>query len=168
MSVLKEIEKLAQSMNNDLEMVKKELKKVQSQKCRLIKQKSNKTYETEMTKVIKYEQALKETRNYLEPKKIQVTTMTEKDIELLNFDETMKAIRSIQSKKCLSQYEETLDSYNEACRIESMLLKHKNEVKPIEETVVKKSSINDLIENLQKLDKKIDKEYIIEQLQNLL
>jgi len=168
MSVLKEIEKLALDFNSSLDDLKKELKKVQSQKCRLIKQKTKKGYETEMTKVIKYEQALKEARNYLEPKKITVTTMTKSDIELLNFDETMKAIRSIQSKKCLSQYEETMSTYDEACKIEEMLIDHKNQVKPIEETVVKKSDINDLISNLEKLDSKIDKKYIIEQLQKML
>jgi Fe2+ transport system protein B len=168
MSVLKEIEKLADDFGGDVENVKKELKKVQSQKCRLLKQKAKKGYEAEMSKVLKYEQALKEVRSYLEPKKITVTTMTESDIKLLNFDETIKAIKSIQSKKCLSQYKETMDEYNEACRIEDMLLNHKKEVTPVPENCVEKSRINDLIANLSNLDQKIDKDYIIEQLKGLL
>lgn len=168
MSVLKEIEKLADNFGGDVEEVKKELKKVQSQKCRLLKQKAKKGYETEMAKVLKYEQALKETRSYLEPKKIAVTTMTENDIKQLNFDETIKAIKSIQSKKCLSQYRETMDEYNEACKIEEMLLVHKKNILPIPDHCVEKSKINDLISNLSNLDQKIDKTYIIEQLQSLL
>lgn len=168
MSVLKEIEKLAKEFNNDLEEVKKELKKVQSQKCRLLKQKSKSTYEAEMSKILKREQALKEVRSYIEPKKVTVTTMTESDIKLLNFDETIKAIKSIQSKKCLSQYEETMDEYNRACEIEQMLLKHKENIRPVPENCVEKSSVNYLIQHLQTLDEKVDTAYVIEQLTKLI
>lgn len=168
MSILKEIEKLAQEMNHDVEEVKRELKKVQSQKCRLLKQKSKSTYESEMSKVLKREQALKEVRSYLEPKKVTVTTMTFDDIKLLNFDETIKAIKSIQSKKCLSQYEETMYEYNRACEIETMLLEHKNDIKPIPDTCVEKSRINYLIQHLETQDVKIDRDYIIDQLTKLI
>ena len=37
---------------------------------------------------------------YFEPKKLTVTTMIQSDIDQLDYDETMKAIKSIQSKKC--------------------------------------------------------------------
>lgn len=155
----------------DVEEVKLELKRIQSIKCRLKKQKAKKTYEAEMTEVVKYEQALKEVRDYFEPKKTTVTTMTEKDIVLLNYEETMKAIKSIQSKKCNTQYLEVDISknveYQHACKIEQLLLEHKKTVKPIEDTVVKKSAINDLIANLESANA-VDKDKILNDLKKLL
>lgn len=164
---VKEIEKFAKTFNN-VEEVKKALKSVQSQKCRLLKQKDRKDYEIEYNKVLVKEQMLKEVRSYLEPKKTHVTTMSKQDIELLTFDETIKAIKSIQSKKCLEQYNDDKTEYNRAIEIEKMLLEHKANVKPVEDTVVQKSKVNDLISNLSNLDSKVSKEYIIEQLSKLL
>jgi hypothetical protein len=168
--VLKDIEKLAKKFQ-DVEEVKKELKKIQSIKCRLKKQKSRKNYEQEMTKVIKQEQALKEVRAYFEPKEKFVTEFTLEDIKLLNHDETIKAIKSIQSKKCNTQYltanKEDNAEYQNAVKIEKMLLEHKQEVKPLEETVVAKSSLNDLINNLENLEQEISKDYLLEQLRKL-
>ena len=63
MTKMTEIEKMAEKFNNDLEAVAKELKRVQSLKCRLKKQKGKKTYEEEMTEVVKYEQVLKEPKS---------------------------------------------------------------------------------------------------------
>ena len=73
MTNMKEIEKVAEKFGNDLEAVAKELKRVQSLKCRLKKQKGKKTYEEEMTEVVKYEQVLKEVRQLLDPKEKPVT-----------------------------------------------------------------------------------------------
>ena len=73
MTKMTEIEKMAEKFNNDLEAVAKELKRVQSLKCRLKKQKGKKTYEEEMTEVVKYEQVLKEVRQLLDPKEKPVT-----------------------------------------------------------------------------------------------
>jgi len=169
--MLKNIEELAVKMGS-LDNIRLELKRIQSVKCRLKKQKAKKTYEQDMLEVVAYEQALKEAREYFEPKKTTVTTMTEYDISLLNYDETMKAIKSIQSKKCNTRYlmeniEDNVE-YQDACRIEKMLLEHKKIVKPIEETVVKKSELNDLVHQLENLDENVSKEYLIEQMKKLL
>lgn len=168
--MLKEIEKLSSKFEN-VEEVKKELKKVQSQKCRLRKQKNRENYENEMSKVVSYEQALKEVRDYFEPKKPTVTTMTLEQVQDLNYDETVKAIKSIQSKKCLVQFNtENVDEnveYQQALEIEKMLKEHKENVKPIEETVVKKSEVDTVIENLSNLEEKLDKEYVLEMLKKL-
>ena len=98
--------------------------------------------------------------------------MTQKDIELLNYEETLRAIKSIQSKKCLVQHAteriEDNKEYKKACQIESWLLEHKKKVKPIEETVVRKSDINDLIDHLQNQDTKIETKYVINLLEKLL
>lgn len=169
--MLKNIAELAEKFDN-VEQVKTEIKRVQSVKCRLLKQKARKDYEAEMDKILKEEQALKEVRSIFEPKEKPVTQYTKDDIALLNFDETMKAIKSIQSKKCNSQYLtdkiEDNEEYKKACEIETLLLEHKKLVKPIESTVIKKSSVNQLIQHIETLEPTVKKEYIIQLLTDLL
>ena len=171
MKMLKNVEKAAKMYAN-VEEVKKALRSIQSKKSRLKKQKSRSDYEEKMTEILQQEQLLKEIRDYFEPKKTPVTQMTKKDIELLNYDETMKAIKSIQSKKCLVQHAtpniEDNEEYKKACQIEQWLLEHKKKIKPIEETVVRKSDINDLIEHLKNQDEKISTSYVISLLEKLL
>jgi len=169
--MLKNIEKVAKSYDN-VEEVKKAIRSLQSRKSRLKKQKSREDYEELMTEILQQEQLLKEVRDYFEPKTIPVTKMTKSDIELLNYDETQKAIKSIQSKKCNSQHLteniEDNEVYKKACEIERMLLEHKQNIKPIEDTVVRKSDINDLIDHLQKQDTKIKTSYVISLLEELI
>ena len=169
--MLKNIEKIAKNFK-DVEEVKKAIRSIQSQKSRLKQQKNRKDYNEKMTEILKKEQLLKEVRDYFQPKKKFVTQMTPEDIKLLNYDETVKAIKSIQSKKCLVQHAtEDLKNnteYQKACQIESWLLEHKRNIKPIEETVVKKSNINDLIDHLQNQHTKIETKYVVELLKNLL
>jgi hypothetical protein len=168
--MLKNIEKVAKSYEN-VEEVKNAIRSLQSRKSRLKKQKSRKDYEELMTEILQQEQLLKEVRDYFEPKTIPVPEMTQKDIELLNYEETLRAIKSIQSKKCNVQHatENINDNkeYQKACQIESWLLEHKKNIKPIEETVVRKSDINDLIDHLQKQEEKISTEYVISLLEEL-
>ena len=169
--MLKNIENYAKSFR-DVEEVKKAIRSLQSQKSRLKKQKSRSDYEEKMTEILKQEQILKEVRDYFEPKSIPVPKMTKKDIELLNYEETIKAIKSIQSKKCLVQHMtkniEDNEEYKKACEIEKMLLEHKKNIKPIEETVVKKSDINNLINHLKQQDSKIKTSYVIKLLEDLI
>lgn len=169
--MLKEVQEMAKKFET-VEQVKKELKKVQSIKCRLAKQKEREDYDTEMTKVVKKEQLLKEVRSYLEPKKLTVTTMTFEQIQTLNYDDTVKAIKSIQSKKCLSQYNtKNLDEnveYQQALRIEEMLKEHRQNIKPLEDTVIRKSDIMNLIEHIEIQEEKISKAYILELLNDLM
>ncbi len=169
--MLKNVEQMAKNFK-DVEEVKKAIRSLQSQKSRLKKQKNRKDYEELMTKILQEEQLLKEVRDYFEPKKTPVTQMTKEDIELLNYDETIKAIKSIQSKKCLVQHltDDIKDNeeYKKACQIEQWLLEHKKQVKPIEETVVRKSDINDLINHLQGLEEKVSTSYVISLLEKLL
>ena len=167
---MKNIQEIAKSYEN-VEEVRKAIRSLQSRKSRLRKQKSRKDYEELMTEILQEEQTLKEVRDYFEPKTIPVPEMTQKDISLLNYEETLKAIKSIQSKKCNTQHltENINDNieYLKACEIEEMLLDHKENIKPIEETVVRKSDINNLIDHLQKQEEKISTEYVINLLKNL-
>lgn len=169
--MLKNIEKVAKSYGS-VEEVKKAIRSLQSRKSRLKKQKSRKDYGELMTEILQQEQLLKEVRDYFEPKAKPVPEMTKSDIELLNYEETIRAIKSIQSKKCLVQHateriEDNVE-YQKACEIERMLLEHKKKIKPIEDTVVRKSDINDLIDHLENQEEKISKEYVINLLKNLL
>ncbi len=169
--MLKNIEKVAKSYKN-VEEVKKAIRSLQSRKSRLKKQKGRKDYDEKMTEILQQEQLLKEVRDYFEPKTIPVPKMTKSDIELLDYDETLKAIKSIQSKKCnvqhLTENINDNEEYKRACQIENWLLEHKQNIKPIEETVVRKSEINDLIDHLQKQEEKISTEYVVSLLEELL
>lgn len=163
---MKKVIEVKESFNNDIVLVKRELKRLQSVKCRLKKQKSRADYQTKMTEVVQQEQIMKEVRQLLEPKKVAVPDFTKADVERLNFEDTMKAIKSIQSKKCLSQNNET--EYKKACEVESMLLAHKQEVKPADETSVKKSEIQAILENLKSLTAEEAGKVAVEQLEKLL
>ena len=168
---LKEIEQLAQKFDNDVEKIKKELKRIQSVKCRLKKQKGKNTYEQEMTKILRYEQALKEARSLLVPRKKYVTEFTSEDIKLLDYDETVKAIRSIQSKKTLTKWLTTEpgnnEEYKKACKIEKMLLEHKEAIKPVDDDYIRKSDLMKIIEVIEDSGN-LSQDKIIELLRSLL
>lgn len=171
MTNLKEVEKVAREFDNDLEKVEKAIKSIQSIKCRLKKQKFKSTYENEMSEVLKKEQILKEVKNLLNPKEKFVTSFELSDIEILDYDETIKAIKSIQSKKYhtrwLTPIEGDNDEYRRACEIEKMLLEHKNNIKPIDETTIRKSDLVTIIDTI-KSSGELSQERIIELLESLI
>lgn len=171
MTNLREIEKIANEFNNDLDLVKKEIKRIQSVKCRLSKQKGKMSYEAEMTEVLRQERILVEVRSLLDPKEKTVTTFDQEDVDRLDYDETVKAIRSIQSKKTLTKWLTTVegdnDEYREACRIEEMLKKHRDNIKPIDETTVRKSDLVTIIETIESSGN-LSQDRIVELLKSLL
>lgn len=168
---LKEIENVAVKFNNSVEDVSRELKRVQSIKCRLKKQKGKSTYEKEMTETLKYEQVLKEVRQLLDPKEKTVTMFEQSDVDLLDYDETIKAIRSIQSKKTLTKWLTTVegdnDEYRNACKIEKMLIDHREKVKPVDDNEVRKSEIVKIIDTIEESGN-LSQEKIVELLKELL
>lgn len=168
---LKEIENVAVKFNNSVEDVSRELKRVQSIKCRLKKQKGKSTYEKEMTETLKYEQVLKEVRQLLDPKEKTVTMFEQSDVDLLDYDETIKAIRSIQSKKTLTKWLTTVegdnDEYRNACKIEKMLIDHREKVKPVDDSEVRKSEIVKIIDTIEESGN-LSQEKIVELLKELL
>lgn len=152
MTNLKEVEKVAAELGT-VEAVAKELKRVQSVKCRLKKQKGKSTYEAEMTEVIKQEQILKEARQLLDPKEKPVTQYEQADVDQLDYDETIKAIRSIQSKKTLSKWLTTVegdnDEFRNAVKIEAMLIARREMIKPVDENNVRKTEIQAIIDTIE-------------------
>ena len=171
MTNMKEIEKMAEKFNNDLEAVAKELKRVQSLKCRLKKQKGKKTYEEEMTEVVKYEQVLKEVRQLLDPKEKPVTMYTQEDVDQLDYDETIKAIRSIQSKKTLTRWltdiEGDNDEFRKAVEIEKMLVERRNQIKPVDDEYVRKTDVQTIIDTIESSGN-LSQEKVVELLKSLM
>lgn len=166
---LKEIEKKAKELKN-MENVRRELKRVQSAKCRLRKQKGKKTYEEEMTEILREEQVLKEVRSLINPRRKPVTEYNQKDVDRLDYDETVKAIRSIQSKKTLTRWLTTKegdnDEFRKAVEIEKMLTEHREKIRPIEPDQVRKTEIQTIIETIESSGK-LSQKQILELLEKL-
>lgn len=171
MTNMKEVEKVAEKFENNVELIAKELKRVQSIKCRLKRQKGKKTYEDEMTEVVKYEQVLKEARQLLDPKEKPVTMYTQDDVDQLDYDETIKAIRSIQSKKTLTRWltdvEGDNDEYRNACKIEAMLIERRESIKPVDNEYVRKTDLQTIIDTIEESGK-LSQEKIVELLKGLM
>ena len=164
------IEAAKAEFNGDLGLVKKELKRLQSVKCRLKKEKTSTDYQSKMEAVLDREQVLKEVRSLLDPKEVKVPDFTQEDVDRLDYDQTMKAIKSIQSKKCLSLQDPTEHGKAElekAERVERMLLEHKKTVKPVEDGVVRKTEVQAILTELQN-NKKLTKKSIEELLKKLV
>lgn len=170
MTNLKEIEKVAAEYGNDLEAVAKELRRLQSVKCRLKKFKGRSDYEVKMTEVLQQEQVLKEVRSLLDPKEKPVTMYTEEDVAKLDYDETVKAVKTIQSKKCLTRWltdeDGNNDEYRKACQIEAWLNEHKKEIKPVEDCYIRRSDLQTIIDTIENSGN-LSKEMILDLLKSL-
>lgn len=169
---LKEIQKVAESFGNDVVRVNSELRKVQSKKCRLKKQKFKSTYQEEMQKVLDYEQVLKEARQLLDPKEKPVTMYTQEDVNMLDYDEVVKAIKSIQSKKThtrwLTENDGDNDEFRNACRIEKMLQERRELIKPLDEDIyVRKTDVQTIIDTIESSGN-LSKERILQLLKELM
>lgn len=156
---------------DSLDSVKKELKRIQSLKCRLQKQKGKHSYEAEMTAVLQQEQAVKEVRRLLDNSEKPVTQYEQDDVDILDYDQTIKALRSIQSKKSLSKWlndrEGDNDTYREACRIEQMLVGHRNQIKPVDDLNIRKTAITEIIDRIEATPD-ITPDYILSMLKELV
>ena len=169
--MLKNVEMKAMELGQDLEVVKKELKRVASMKTRLKYQKGRSDYEEKMTEVLQEEQLLKEVRAYIVGEKKTVTTFEQDDVNQLTYDETVKAIKSIQSKKYhtrwLTTEEGNNDEFRNACRIEEMLKQHLATVRPIEDNTIRKTDLQSVIDTIEATGK-ISTEKILEMLKELM
>lgn len=168
---MKDVEKRAAELGNDLAVVSKELKRVQSIKCRLNKQKGRSDYADQMKAVLAEEHLLKNVRQLLDPKEKAVTAYDQVDVDMLDYDETVKAIRSIQSKKTLTRWLTTVegdnDEFRNACRIEAMLIKHRDEVRPVDDAYIRKTDLLTIIDTIEGSGE-LSQERIIEMLKSLM
>ena len=131
-----------------IEEATKKIKSLQSQKCRLKKQQSRPDYDKLMQKVTLEEEAMKQVIQAINGPRLTITTMTEEQLRNLSYDETVKAIKSIQSKKCLTQYDTDQTEYNKACSIEAILVDHRTSLKPMVNSVSYRK-IDELLEYLE-------------------
>lgn len=167
MTDLRMIEKKADELGRDMETVIKEIKRVQSAKCRLKKFKGRSDYDVKMTAILQEEEVLKEVRQLLDPKEKPVTMYTEEDVKMLDFDETVKALKSIQSKKCLTKYDpDNQEGYKKACEIETWLNEHKKTVKPVDTAYIRRTDLQTIIDTIKETND-IKVSTIIEMLENL-
>lgn len=168
---MKQVQEVSEQFDNDIEKLARELKRVQSVKCRLKKQKGRANYDQLMTSTLQYEELLKEARQLLDPKAKPVTAFTQDDVDLLDYDETIKAIRSIQSKKTLTKWltgvEGDNDEYRQAVAIEAMLTEHRAKVAPVSEGHIRKSDLLTVIETIEESGK-LSQAKIVELLRELL
>ena len=170
MTNLKEIERVAMEYDNDVELVAKELKRLQSAKCRLKNFKGRSDYDVKMTEILKKEQVLKEVRSLLDPKEKPVSMYLKEDVDRLDYDETVKALKSIQSKKCLTRWKTSEDGnndeYKRACQIEAWLNEHKKEVSPVDDAYIRRSDLQTIIDTI-KSSGKLSQEKILELLESI-
>lgn len=150
---LKNIQKVAASLDNDLLKVAAELKRLQSVKCRLKKQPGKSSYVADMQAVLAQEEVLKQVRQLLDPKDKPVTMYDQSDVDKLDYDQTVKAIASIQSKKTNTKWLTTVagdnDEYRQACAIERMLLAHKDSVQPVDDAYVRKTDLLTVVDTIR-------------------
>ena len=167
---LKKVEEKANELKT-IENVARELKRIQSLKCRLKKQKGRADYSDKMTEALAAEQLLKEVRQLLDPKEKPVTQYEQTDVDQLDYDETIKAIRSIQSKKTLSRWLTTTegdnDEFRNAERIEKMLIERRELIKPVDENNVRKTDVQTIIDTIESSGK-LSQEKIVELLKSLV
>lgn len=164
---MNKVEMKAVELNNDINEVKRELKRIASIKSRLKKQKGKSTYEEEMNKALEYETLLKDVRNHLVGSTTKsVPQYTLEDVQELSYDETLRAIKSIQSKKSLTKWLTSIegdnDEYRNACRVEEMLRAHKEILQP--ENKLSKSTIQSIVD----MSDALSKDEIVEMLKGLL
>lgn len=149
---LKAVERTANEFSNDIDAIAKELKKVQSVKCRLKKQSGRANYNELMTDVLKREELLKAARQLIEPKEKAVTMYEQSDVDMLDYDETIKALRSIQSKKTLTRWltdkEGDNDEFRNACRIEKMLQERRDKIRPVDNEHIRKTDLQTIIDTI--------------------
>lgn len=166
-----EVEKMAKEFDMDVEKVKLELKRIQSAKCRLKKMKFKSSYESEMEKVVCYEDLLKEVKRYIVPQGKFVTDFEREDVEKLSYDEVIRALRSIQSKKCLSKYKvekiEDNVEYNRACEVEGWLKKKRDSMDSKEDGKVNKMDVMKVIELIENSGE-IEVEKIVKELKEII
>ena len=163
------VEKLLAKFDS-IDKINLELKRVQSVKCRIKKLRSKPGTQDELKKVLLYEDELKQARNALKPKAVSVPDMTKNDISQLDYDQTIRALRSIQSKKTLTKYigevPEQNEEYKKACEVEQMLKEHRETLAPIDEKSVRKTEIQAIVEALQTTD--LNQDQIADMLKKLI
>lgn len=167
----KKVEEKAKEFNNDLVLVNKKIKSIQSQVCNLKKKKGLKNYQELLSQLRAEEDLLKDVKNLLNPKEKFVPDYDQEDVDRLDYDQTIKALKTIQSKKYhtrwLTDVEGDNDEFRQACKVEQMLNDHKSKIKPVDEQYIRKTDLVTIIDTI-KTSGELSQERILELLESLL
>lgn len=143
----------AEELEFDLTKVNRELKRLASVKHRLKKTPIRSDFNEVMTKTLQEEELLKCVKTYINGPRRIVSNLTQSDIDSLTLDETMKALKAIQSKKSHTKWLTTEpgnnDDYREACLIEARLKAHRDAMSPRKLGMVSKSDALEMLESLR-------------------
>lgn len=159
----------ANELDNDIAKIRQELKRVQCVKHRLKQIPNKPSFQTELTKVLQEEELLKSVRDYVQGPRKNVNTLTQEMVDIMSMDETMRALKAIQSKKTHTKWLSTEpgdnDEYREACRIENMLKAHRDKIMPKNYGLIHAKEIRAYLEVLKYCDDmdKLDCIYAIEE-----
>lgn len=151
--------------------VKRLIQNLQNRKHLLKKKKAvGKCAQTDVDECIKAIDRLQDVKLYLEPKKKTAMSLTQAEIDLLSYVEVEKAIKSVQTKKTMSSLiEDEVERekvYEEVLAQEALLKAHRNEVAPLDDNVIRKSTVSDFISTVEALD--ITKEQVLEMLADII
>lgn len=153
---MRNIVETAASLDNDLEKVNRELKRLASVKCRLKKTPGRSDFQENLTAVLQEEELLKNVKSYISGPRKNVNFLTQDMIDVMTIDETMRAIKAIQSKKTHTKWLTTVpgdnDEYREACRIEQMLKDHRDSLAPKKLGNISKAELLSMIGHLRLCD----------------
>ena len=124
-----------------------------------------------MDEILRKEEVLKEVKNLLDPKEKPVTMYEQDDVDRLDYDEAIKARRSIQSKKCLTRWltekDGGNDEYRKACKIEEMLNNHIAKLQPVNDSIyIRRTDLQTIIDTIESSGN-LSQERILELLKSL-
>lgn len=141
------------------------LRSISSAKTRLRKNSRLPSNVVKLSELLIEEDALKQERKHIQEPKKTFTTLNAEDVCLLDYEETRRAIESIRSKKSNTRHMEDQSEFNAASHIEELLVAHRSELTPGDNTSIKLSTIRELLEQASESN---DPEYLTKKLEELL
>ena len=148
-----------------LAVIKSRLRSISSSKTRLHKNSRLPSNVVKLSELLIEEDALKQERKHIQEPKKAFTTLTAEEVGLLDYEETRRAIESIRSKKSNTRHMEDQSEFNAASYIEELLVAHRSELSPGDNTSIKLSTLREILEQASESS---DPEYLTKKLEELL
>ena len=168
---MRNIATVAEELNYDLEVINRELKRLASVKCRIKKMPGRSDFQEKLTEVLQEEEMMKCVKAYVVGPRKNVNYLTQDEVDSMTLDETMKALKAIQSKKTHTKWLTTEpgdnDEYREACRIEQMLKDHRDSMAPKKLGMLGKNDVMQMLDTVGMCND-LTAEECIEQLRRMI
>jgi hypothetical protein len=153
----------------ELSEIRRKLRNISSRKTRLNKMQEHPEYQARIDELLKEEHELQLRRNEIEPADYTVTKLTQEQVDDLGYDEVIRALKSISSKKSNTRFDKEGNEHQLALKIEAMLQVRRDTLKPVNSHFVRKSHVRAVIEKIETHYKKaMKKEDLMDMLQELL